>query len=442
MKFFNINILLTIIGLITATSVFASPEKDFAQVWSSIKNDHPELKSTMEDKLASDEGASRAFRHWLPSVYLMGRGYATNDPLMNFMGNLGQRSITNTDFSPSSLNQPGTSSFAQFGIGANLPLFEGGSSSAMLKMQELDAQGKSEIYSAKQIEVYSQAILSYAGILNSTEAISEMELLKGRVAAVLSRYSLGSRSNPVGYSGLLGLKSILNRIEAGLIQLRVEKNTHASELRSRSKDLSSEWSVKSEKTGRFLSLFLPESAIRSNSDSHSMVAANARAESMASKVTMKRAMFLPQVGLFADGNYLLGDRSGASSYVGGVYLRWSLFDPKAFGAVSEERHLKNSAEFQVQNSRINENNMRIASEASLVAILESEKILLSSTELMNEQVSTATKLFQSGAINALQLVEVLNRRADLILDLKKLNDSHIAVRTGLAKISNLKGIEL
>jgi hypothetical protein len=99
-------------------------------------------------------------------------------------------------------------------------------------------------------------------------------------------------------------------------------------------------------------------------------------------------------------------------------------------------------EFQVQNSRINENNMRIASEASLVAILESEKILLSSTELMNEQVSTATKLFQSGAINALQLVEVLNRRADLILDLKKLNDSHIAVRTGLAKISNLKGIEL
>jgi hypothetical protein len=39
-----------------------------------------------------------------------------------------------------------------------------------------------------------------------------------------------------------------------------------------------------------------------------------------------------------------------------------------------------------------------------------------SADLLEEQTQTARGLFRSGSINALQLVEVLNRRADLLVN--------------------------
>jgi len=81
-------------------------------------------------------------------------------------------------------------------------------------MQGLNLQAKENLNSAAAINVYTQVVSLYAGVLSANESLDSLEELKSKVSGVLSKYSLGSRSNPVGYSGLLGLKSILNRIEA------------------------------------------------------------------------------------------------------------------------------------------------------------------------------------------------------------------------------------
>jgi outer membrane protein TolC len=427
-------------GLVLGLGAEAATVKSFKEVWTSIQNHHPELKASEEDRLASESASARASRHWLPELHLSGRGYSTNDPLMNFMGILGQRSIVASDFSPSTLNRPGSATFGQVNLGASLPLFEGGASVAASKMQELDRQGKTEMDQAKKMDVYTQTVSSYAGVLNSESTIESLQDLKTSVTSVLSRYSVGSRSNPVGYSGLLGLKSTLNRINATLNQVKVEKQSRIAEIENRSQSNWSDWTVKKEDVGAFLQSVLPRDQMSSDEPSHYLNAASAQAEAMDAKVSMQRARFLPQVGLFADGNFYLGDRTHSTAYAGGVYLRWSLFNPRDFGSVGEEQHRKLAAEHSLKVAQINEKLAKSETDSVLNAILENEKILKDSTHLMDEQVATASRLFQSGSINALQLVEVFNRRADLILQLKELNQNHIQVRTGLAKISNSKGI--
>ncbi len=427
-------------GLLFGLGAEAASLKTFQEVWSSVQNNHPELKASEEERLASESASSRASRHWLPELHLSGRGYSTNDPLMNFMGILGQRSIATADFSPATLNQPGSATFGLVNLGASLPLFEGGASVAASKMQEMDLQGKTEMNEAKKVEVYTETVTSYAGILNSEITLDSLQDLKTSVTSVLNRYSVGSKSNPVGYSGLLGLKSTLNRINATLNQIKTEKQSRIAEIENRTQSTTSDWMVKKEDVGAFLQTVLPRDQMDSAGSSHYLNAASAQADAMDAKVSMQRARFMPQVGLFADGNYYSGDRSNATAYSGGVYLRWSLFNPRDFGSVGEEQHRKLAADHSLQVAKINEKLAKTETESALKAILENEKILKDSTSLMNEQVATASRLFQSGSINALQLVEVYNRRADLILQLKELNQNHIQVRTGLAKISNWKGI--
>ena len=428
--------------VVLSTSSYATESVDFKTVWNTIKSSHPELKSSHEELSAAEAASARSDRHWLPQVYFSGKGFNTNDPAYSFMGNLGQRSITAADFSPASLNHPSNQNFAQFGLGMNLPIYEGGSSVALHEVQEFQLASKESANSEAQIDVYSSLVSSYANVLNSESALSSLEDLKVKVKSVLSRYSLGSKSNPVGYSGLLGLKSILNRIEALINQMEMKKSSSKNEIVQRSSAFQKEFDVKKQDSGQFLSEVLPSTSIIGAESSFGITTAESGVEMSKAMVSMERARFLPQLGLFSEGNMTTGSRSTGTSYVGGLYFKWSLFNPKDFGSVGEASHRHEAAVAKLENARVSEKIAREQLESSLVTIQENEKILNSSTQLMNEQVETAAKLFQSGSINALQLVEVFNRRADLIFQVQELNQNHIQIRTQLAKISRLKGISL
>jgi outer membrane protein TolC len=415
---------------------------DFKEIWSLVKEKHPELKSVQEDRRAAEDSSSRSLRHWLPQAYLIGRAYNTNDPLYSFMGNLGQRSITFADFNADILNHPNNINFAQFTLGLNLPIYEGGMSSANSRMQGYLLESRDFYKSATQISVFSSLVSSYANVLNSENTLQSLDTLKLRVKSVLSRYTLGAKTNPVGYSGLLGLKSIVNRIDAAINQVSAEGDSRADEINQRTGTVSIKIETNKQEVGKFLKETLPDDIISIGEESYSMLSAESGVGMEESKVSMERARFLPQIGLFSESNMTTGARNTASSYVGGVYLKWTLFNPKEFGVVSESIHHQASAEAKLENDRVVESISRHELMLSLEVVEKNLEILQSSTQLMSEQVDTSVQLFQSGAINALQLVEVFNRRADLILQINELNQNHIKVRSQLAKISRLKGISL
>ncbi len=61
--------------------------------------------------------------------------------------------------------------------------------------------------------------------------------------------------------------------------------------------------------------------------------------------------------------------------------------------------------------------------------LERASVILSGSDrILDEQVRVASRLFQSGSIPALQLSEVYNRRADLILEIRKIHRNRIAIQ--------------
>ena len=423
-------------------SAHAEELKSFPEVWKMIKADHPELISAQEELEAAHEGSLRSDRHWLPSLYFSGKGFSTNDSTQNFIGNLGQRSIVASDFNPENLNNPGSHAFAQLSLGAQLPIYEGGRGVIQSQVQKYSFESKEYLNSAAQIEVYSQTVSLYAGLLSTNESISSLEELKIKVSSILSRYSLGSKSNPIGYSGLLGLKSILNRIDANLNELKLSNGSIAHELQVRTGKLPQDWKPLQEKVSKFLALFLPENSINENVDSYLMLAGANQTEIESSKISLQRSLFLPQLGIFAEGNYLLGSRTSGTGYVGGVYLHWSIFNPKDFGSVDESKHIFLASQARLNSNKLNEKLAREQYFNTLSVLFENEKLLNNSSELMNEQVSTSSRLFQSGSLNVLQMVEVFNRRADLISQLHELHLHQIKTRIELAKLSQLKGVQL
>lgn len=413
----------------------------FSEIWSSIQEEHPELRATMEEWKAADENVARGSRHWLPSLFLTGRGFSTNDAGMNLFGNLGQRSVTVADFSPASMNNPGYHTFLQLGLGINLPLFEGGGSVSYARMLDRERLVKDELNSSAKLNAYSAAISDYAGVLSANESLKSLEGLRIKVAGVLSRYSVGSKSNPVGYSGLLGLRAVLNRIDVEINIVKNAKTLKKTGLVERSKKINHDWEPQDQSTSKFLSEVMPEKELLLVADSHQVSAALAGAEMMDEKIGFEKSHFLPQIGLFGQGDHFAGSRSNSTSYTGGVYLQWSLFNPRDFGKVSESKHQFAAVQAKADAGRLEEKIGRSSLVDSLKTIGENEKLLSDSMNLMSEQVNTAARLFQSGSINALQLAEVYNRETDLIRQWNELNQQNIVVRTSLAKLSRMKGFQ-
>jgi hypothetical protein len=78
---------------------------------------------------------------------------------------------------------------------------------------------------------------------------------------------------------------------------------------------------------------------------------------------------------------------------------------------------------------------------SIIAIKSSLKLLDESEKFLEEQTKISHSLFKNGLINALQYVEVLSRRVDLIKSKSQAENQLIEVHSQLAKISNAKKSE-
>lgn len=382
----------------------------FETIWSEIKKSSSAMQAADLQKEALREGLSRADRHWLPRLYLDARAYQTNDPSSAFFGILQQRQVTASDFTPSDLNHPSDKTFTQGAIGLDWALYEGGLKSAQVDMYSHSLQAQKFAAQQVELEQFTQTAMAYANIALAEKQTNKLQRINDELNKLIKNYQLGSRSNPVGYSGLLGMKSLANRISGLLTQMKAQGESQKQVLKEMGLN-TQEWSPEKIESEKFVEKYLNVENSERSFKSRALLENVKVSESL---TQMEQARFLPRIGAFAESYLFKGDRDIANGYTAGLYLQWSLFDPSDFGRLSESRLKSQASAKYVEASLQQERAERQSYENSIQALHENLKLLSDSDKLMEEQAKMSSVLFKNGSISALQFVEILNRRVDLI----------------------------
>jgi plasmid maintenance system killer protein len=98
-----------------------------------------------------------------------------------------------------------------------------------------------------------------------------------------------------------------------------------------------------------------------------------------------------------------------------LYLQWSLFNAQDYGSVKEAQLKAFAAQSGIAAQRQKEQSEKLYLFELEKTLIRNLQLIKDSQTLMSEQVQVTEKLFRNGSVNALQFVEVLNRKADLIL---------------------------
>jgi outer membrane protein TolC len=412
-------------------------EISFPEVWAKIEAHSPSEKAANYELDAAQTAESRSGRHWFPVIYGDARAYSTNDPGISLFSTLSQRAIAPTDFSPGQLNHPPSATYGKYTLGANLPVFEGGTRVAQHNAAEKMAAAKDLQRKAVQIGIYTEAAKLYGNVLTEIERRVELDSLNESIDTIISKYKLGAKENPVGYSGLLGLKNVKNRVSGARVENSSKIDSVRGALAQMAETLPEAWQPKSLGIAEFVKRYLSS---EDDSGKGKISYRVATMQEMAAAVTesekTERAKFLPRVGLFAEGNLYSGNRDTATSYVGGAYLQWDLFVAPNIGAVKQAESTAAAADAHAVEARLQEDIENQGSLRAAGALESNLKILEQSSALLSEQTEVAKKLFLNGSMNALQLAEVLNRRIDLINAFAEAKTQYVTVKATLAKNHN------
>jgi outer membrane protein TolC len=406
----------------------------FEKIWNDFFEKSPDLLAIRKAKEANHLASERGNLHWLPRISLMGQWSDTNDPGQVFFNNLGQRAITQQDFIPSALNRPERQRFLNASLGLSLPLYEGGmkrEEAAMLK--EIARSSEVEL-TAKKTEHFSELSRQYGSLLIHETNLSSLASLKSELSKIISSYQMGSKSNPVGYSGLLGLKGVSNRLEGLQVAFNLMVKNKKDWI-SEKAGLTAPWKPSTEESiNQFISNVFEDSTGETLSTMFKTQELKVGALSHVSK--MEEARFLPQLGIFAQNNLYSGDRDSESSQTFGVYLMWDLFNRDSYNRSSEARAKYLSAKAKLESGRQEESVMKANLLSSKDALEANLRLLADSNRLLNEQSVNAMKIFKAGLLSALQLAEVINRRIDVIEQKNNVELQYLDVRSRLYQLSH------
>ncbi len=417
MRHFRIRIIESVLfSLLVSSPLVVAAESSstysFADVWRFAKARSPEITAADHELQAAKINEARQSRHWYPRVYAEGRVFSTNDPALTFMSLLGQRQIAAPDFSPSALNQPGNGVFERGTLGFDLPLFEGGAKMAAADAATHAAEASRHGRNSAQNKQYAEIATAYVSLLVLESQRRELSQLADGVKDTLDRYRIGAKSNPVGYSGLLGLKNLRNRIQGLLVDNEAKRSEIRDRVRVVATDLPSDWTPISEDLGTFIEKHMPSTVKAGRSASENV--AYATAEAMEKMKGAERARFLPKIGLFGTGDLYGGSRNTATSYTGGAYVQWDLFSAQNFGAMGQAEHQAAAALARADGESRRAELARSGARHAIGSLEKNLTLMDESAKLLQEQTTTARGLFRNGSITAMQLVEVLARRADLL----------------------------
>lgn len=407
-------IAVSIAVMISSTALAQTKELSFDSIWSQVRNQSPALQSSELQTEATLESQSRASRHWLPKVYLDARSYRTNDPGNSFFGLLEQRSLKQTDFNPDTINHPDAQTYTRGALGIDLALYEGGMKSTQVGLLKHAVAAQENTRHQTEVEQYSMVGLSYGSIGILKEQIKSLQSVNIELSRLIKNYQLGSKANPVGYSGLLGMKALANRISGLINQYEAQSKAYYQTLQELGiKDLP--WTPRKIETEKFLQkYFVSSTTAQVSAPSFKVEAMKASAKMSEQAADMEKAKFLPRIGAFAESFVFNGHRDTADGYSAGLYLQWSLFDPNHYGSLKEAK-LKSMATAKYSEAIAQQERAEHAAlSASYEALRANTALLKDSYALLMEQSKMSQTLFKNGSINALQIVEILNRQTDLI----------------------------
>ncbi|MBI2522596.1 MAG: TolC family protein [Bdellovibrio sp.] len=417
--------------ILDISEVFAQTRavKNFDEIWQSFYQQSYLVQEARAEKESSSFALARVKRHWLPRVYLSGQILSSDDPGQVFYYNLGQRAIIQSDFVPSTLNNPDRE-FYQVGIiGVQLPLYEGGSKIAQVSMMESIFHARDLEMEARKSKEYAELSRQYGEILSYSYSMNNLTGLKDELQQVMSSYQVGAKSNPIGNSGLLGLKAVHNRIVGlktrFLIQIESQKNWISEKAQ-----IDANWVPN---LNMDLSTYLEKGLHREtfNPQSNALSANFLEVDASGKMREVEKARFLPRIGLFAQNNLYNGARDFQNSQTFGINLTWDLFNYDSYGRVAEAQAKFSAAEAKVRAAKQDEVIARRNFSISKVMLEENLELLSDTEKLLQEQTRNAMKLFKSGALSALQLSEVINRRVDLIENISNTENKYLEVMSNL-----------
>jgi hypothetical protein len=416
----------------TLTTSFALAQVSFDKVWNDIKNKSHNIKSFEQDLKLKELEKERSKRHWLPKLNLGYSNFQTNDPGSVFFNNLGQGAIENSDFSPNTLNNPDTERFSFTKLQIVLPIYEGNVKNNQNKMQNKLYEAEKHQLQANLNSEYAQALNDYVTIARIQYVQQELNNIEKRLNGVLQKYTFGSKNNPLGRSGLLGLKGVKQR-------LVVTKNNLNSDQEHRLKILSYKSQTPiNEITSidNIISYLDTKLPAKSTLKSTNLKANELKLEAYQLAPDMETARFLPQVNLFAEQNMYQGDRDDNQTQTIGIALRWSLFDPDNYGRKAEALQKVRVQSQKLKNARLQESTYRESLLMSKKKLEQSLKETYTSSNLLNEQATLTFNLYQRGKVNALQLAEILNRRIDLEINKLQLETMYLQTSLKNYEINN------
>ncbi|TGM73274.1 transporter [Leptospira mtsangambouensis] len=440
----------------------------FNDLWKRIEENSSARKSKYLEWKAGEIAKDRSDKHWLPRVYTDLRTFQTNDPTLNFMGKLSQRSATDSDFSTAStryrpgnfldsnnqpystlnsdtmnlfakdtLNYPGSHTYSRGTLGMDLPLYEGGSGKTLAAMNEKRSTGLKFEWLAIRDREFAQTGFYYRAIQSLNEYKKRLEQIKKIESRFQSNYSLGNKGNPVGYAGYLALKSIKNQIAVLEKQSDLQINDYKETLYVLSDLPSSELEIIESDLNVFLDTYFkrPTGYERSNQ----MNAQIKYAEGERLKADMETAKFLPKVGAYSEAYGYHGSRNTTNAYQAGVYLQMNLYNPKDMGVV-EESKLNAEAALKKIEEKTKEEEAHVKSLFQKeISLKESLELVKETVKYQDEQIVNMQRLFQSGAINAIQFAETLNKSLELARVLMETEIAVLQVRTETSLFSNKEG---
>lgn len=438
----NSTLFYTLILLGLLVSQIGSSQRAFAgasldQLWRAVQEHSYALRAELTEVEAAGLELSRGKNHWLPKLSLSATAVSTDSPAHQLFATLGSRSLLATDLSPGTVNDPTRQWFKSGSLTLSLPLYEGGARVSMLQAAEFIEQSQLFQKRAKVNEVYSRLVKLYVTVLMLKQEHQDLLALNAKLQKVISNYRVGSKNNPVGYSGLLGMKALLNRLESALALNQNQVLASVDAIRSLSgvnelseKDFqdSSALTLAQERLSTSLADPAPPEGTKA-------VALKLASQGQAQFAQIQKSKWKPQLGLFASQGLVSGPRDTGWNTEYGAYLQWQLFDGSNLGSYREASLRAQATENRA--TQVSED-VRLEKETlqkTLPILLENLGRLEQSSQLTSEQTNTTEMLFKNGSVNALQFSEVLARRADLIESKKQLET---AVLEALVQEYNLQ----
>lgn len=404
---------LTTLAMLKSAS--ADPIITFNEFWKRFENKSDKISAIKADIDSNTIARDRMARHWYPSIFLEAKSFYTDDPGLSLFSKLGERNMSGADFSPTVMNFPNKDRHEKVTLGAFLELYAGGAREKQKDSMEFVVQAKeNQLYAVKTAE-YSKAMGFYGNLIVLNKKKQSLAPIKSLIEKSIQNYRIGEKSNQLGYSGLLGLKNLQNRLNGEMKMLEDQRKAILLALKEYA-DLPSSWDTETTTLDQFISKNASvESKLKSTDDSYSVLAQKLQSQALDKIADGEYSKFLPQIGLFGQSDFYNNtDTTSSSSQTFGVYLKWELFTAPNFGAVKQARLAAKAAEKQaLSTSKEQTASLQINATVSS-ALVEQIKLADQSLSFLEEQSKITKNLFTNGMINALQLTEVYGRQVDVI----------------------------